>query len=113
MDINAAGHEAVRKPSAIPPATGLAPEQRADADYDAFSSEIRNLMTKKCSIIRNRKDLTDAFDRVQAILGQLDGMELNMSNTIETYNRAQVALAIITAGLQRKESVGAHFITDN
>ncbi|MHB1454699.1 MAG: L-aspartate oxidase [Saccharofermentanales bacterium] len=112
-DINISGHADASEPSGIPPADGIAPIQTAKADYDAFSSEIRNLMTKKCSIIKNRKDLTDAHTRAAEIFTQLDSMELNTANSVETYNRAQVALAVISAGLHRTKSVGAHFITDN
>ncbi len=81
-------------------------------DYDSFSSEIRSLTTKKCSIIRNAKELTEAGERISEIYNHLDNCLLNTKRGIETYNQATIAMEIVNASLKRKESVGAHFRND-
>ncbi len=90
----------------------LAAEKEQAVDYDALSLEIRNLMTRKCSIIRNAKDLTVAAERISKISTQLEMMNLSTKKAIESYNQALVALAILAASKKRKKNVGAHYRSD-
>ncbi len=82
-------------------------------DFDSYISEIRTLSTKKCGIIRNDHDLREAQARINEIHAELDGIRLSAGKEIETYNRSQIASLIITAAIQRKKSVGAHFRNDD
>lgn len=84
-----------------------------DVDFDSFSSEIRTLATLKCGILRSEKDLLEAKDRISLIMGELEGLAIDTPRAMEAYNQSQVALAILDASIQRKESVGAHFRTDS
>ncbi len=81
-------------------------------DFETKDSEIRAIATKKCGIIRNGKDLSDAKQRLGEIIESLEALRLHTKNGIETYNRATVAYEIATAALNRKKSVGAHYRTD-
>ena len=83
-----------------------------EIDFDSFSSEIRYMTTLKCSIIRNEKELLEAKTRINEIYDQLDCEQLESKRGIETYNQTLIAMAIIDASIERKESVGAHFRND-
>ncbi len=108
-DINGAQLGAVGEPDYSPQSLG----KGVDAlDLDSFSTEMRELMTRKCSIIRNGRDLTAAGKRIGEIYAQLDGVTLCNPKAIETYNIATVAGEIVKAALARKRSVGAHFRSD-
>jgi len=78
-------------------------------DFDSYSSEIRAITTLKCGIIRNGKDLKEGEARINEIFRQLDEMELDTPKCMETYNQSLIALEILRASIQRKESVGAHY----
>ncbi len=82
-------------------------------DFQAYSREIRTLMTQKCGIIRNGKELREAADRIREILDRLHGLELSTKQGQEAYNRAMIAQAVLRASLLRKESVGAHYRSDD
>jgi len=82
-------------------------------DFESYSSEIRTLLTQKCGIIRNEKDLSEAYARISEIFDWLDSMVLGTPKSIETYNQSQIALAILRAAIQRKKSVGAHYRSDD
>ena len=79
-------------------------------DRDAISSEIRNITTKKCGIIRKRSELAEARDRISEIMQMAESSEINDKRNVTAFNRAQVSLSIVEASIAREESVGAHFI---
>jgi L-aspartate oxidase len=82
-------------------------------DLESFCTEIRELMTRKCSIIRNEEELLQAQTRVREVLGLLDEADLNTLKAVETYNIASTADEIIGAAQLRKQSIGAHYRSDD
>jgi L-aspartate oxidase len=82
-------------------------------DFDAYREEIRALTTKACGIIRNGKDLAEAYARMGEIYEILSGAELKTQESMETLNLCQIGLAILQACIQRKKSVGAHYRSDD
>jgi L-aspartate oxidase len=88
-------------------------EFKDDIDFDSCRREIRELMTKKCSVIRNGQDLSDARERILELYDKLDIIDLDTAKGFETFNIAMVALAILNASINRKKSVGAHYRTDD
>ena len=84
-----------------------------DLDLHTLRSQIRVAMTKKCGIIRNGKDMGEALGLVVTIKEQLAGYDLSSVKGTETMNMLTVAESILTAAIARKESVGAHYRTDN
>ena len=82
-------------------------------DFESFSSEIRALATHKCGIIRDEQGLAEAYNRIGDIYAQLDSLALETKKGIETYNQAMIARAIAEASRARKQSVGAHFRSDD
>ena len=88
-------------------------EKNADIDFEAYSDEIRDIMTQKCGIIRNGEDLLQAQSRISERFKELESSKLNTPKGIETFNQAQVALEILKASILRTKSVGAHYRSDD
>jgi len=84
-----------------------------ETDYSALNNEMRNLMTAKCGIIRNRRGLSAAHTRLTEINQNLKETPVSTRAKAEACNIAQIALVITQAALARKHSVGAHYLTDD
>lgn len=90
-------------------------ESRGSADgfdYEACHTQIRRNMTKKAGIIRNRKKMEEAAEVVGGYLERLHSMKDNSIDHVETLNMATVGMEILKAAMARKNSVGAHFRSD-
>ena len=83
-------------------------------EIDAASSiiDLKGIMVKYCGIVRNGKDLLYGFQRVTAMLDELEDARLETVKEMEFYNMATVALRVLTGACNRKESVGAHYRVD-
>lgn len=81
-------------------------------DYDSYSTEIREVMTRKCSIIREGKSLNEAADKLAEIYERIDSTRHESAKGYELYNIVTVARAILSASIARKKSVGAHYRSD-
>lgn len=81
-------------------------------DPDPVSSEIRNMATRKCGIIRKRSELQEAAVRINEIKEMLKGVQITDIKRAEAFNRVQIASSVIEASLKRKISVGAHYIEE-
>lgn len=85
------------------------PLRRNDgAGFEAWSEEIRSLMTRKCGIVRHEREMMEAYARIGEIYRRLDALELPTYDAVETFNRSMVAMAVLRASILRKNSVGAH-----
>ncbi len=84
----------------------------ADLDFTAIRNEIRHLMHDNCYVIRNEAGLKKTYSRISEILSALEASHSGCKAYIETLNIASIAKAILTAALDRKESVGAHYRED-
>jgi len=69
---------------------------------DQRKRELRHTMWQKVGIIRNRRELEEAKEEVQAMLDRPVGHLLKL--------RALTAQSIIEGALARRESIGAHYI---
>jgi len=83
-----------------------------ELDISTARFNIRDAMTKRCGIIRNRIDMTSALDEISRYYDTLAAAELDSIDEIETLNMSTVAIAILKAAITRKKSVGAHFRSD-
>lgn len=81
-------------------------------DFEEFRSIIQNIMMKNAGIIRNEKGLLDALNQLKNLQCLVEKVCLCDPVHVETYNMIIVAMHIVEASLQRKESVGAHFRED-
>jgi L-aspartate oxidase len=107
QDINGS----VRNKAANP----ILPERRKTSkscDFETYRSIIKNLMTKKGSVIRYKKELNEAIDEISVYYEELKEIRLDSVREIEALNMAAVSLEILRAALKRDESIGAHYRAD-
>lgn len=83
-----------------------------DTDAADRIIDIKGIMVKYCGILRNGKDLSHGLKRVQKILDDIEDVKLTSIKEMELYNIAMVAAQVLKGALERKESVGAHYRTD-
>ena len=88
------------------------PQGTDTLDYDTVSTLMRDTMTKKCSIVRAETSLREALELVEGVQNDLQKARLDTVKSMETCNIAQIAGSILTAAIQRKKSVGAHYRID-
>ena len=81
-------------------------------DFSALRAEIQQLMNDNGSVLRNKKGMTAALDRLSEIYGELQNSFWPGREYIEALNLAYLATEILKAALARKESVGAHYRED-
>lgn len=93
----------------IPCDTG---EKHADIDAAERIIDLKGIMVKYCGILRNGKDLSFGLSRAQQILADIEHIQLDTIKAMELYNMTAVAIEVLKGALNRKESVGAHFRTD-
>lgn len=75
--------------------------------------QIRQLMERHCGILRNQEGLKLAEEQLKALNSELDTINAHDRLTVETCQMATAAQAIIQAASRRRNSVGAHFMTDD
>lgn len=80
-------------------------------ELQRYKLTIKNNMWNKAGIIRNKKYLKDALDKITIINNKMP-KDPKTSDEIELKNLAQCAELICQAALERKESRGAHFRSD-
>ena len=71
----------------------------------AIKNDLRNLMWINVGIVRQRQELIDALDEVDGYLQEDVGRLL--------FLRLLTAKSIIQSAINRKESIGAHYIKEN
>ena len=71
----------------------------------AIKDDLRNLMWTKVGIVRNRQNLIDALDEIESFLEEDLGRLL--------FLRLLTAKSIIKSAIDRKHSIGAHYIKEN
>ena len=77
-----------------------------------IKKEIQQIMWEHVGIIRHKNELNDTLQKLQAIQDTLNTLQKNGTDEmlIETKNLADVAILITKAAIERKESIGCHFI---
>jgi L-aspartate oxidase len=81
-------------------------------DAEARIIELKGVMVKYCGILRDGEKLLFGLGRVNDMLAELKTARLRTLREIELYNMAIVSRAILESAIRRRESVGAHFRTD-
>ncbi|SHH47908.1 L-aspartate oxidase [Sporobacter termitidis DSM 10068] len=85
---------------------------KAALDYTALRQRIKDLMSEYGYVMRNAEGLRYAIGEVTEILRQVEAVYDDAVVYLETLNIATVALAILTAALNRPESIGSHYRED-
>lgn len=83
-----------------------------DIDAAEMIIDVKGIMVKYCGILRNGKDLEHGLKRTQDIIDEIEDAKLTTIKEMELYNMASVAIEVLKGALARKESVGAHYRTD-
>ena len=84
----------------------------AEIDYKAIRRTIKDLMSEHGYVIRNEQGLTYALGQISEIKKELESVYDNSTAYLETLNMATIAVAILTAALIRRESIGSHYRED-
>lgn len=87
--------------------------RRLPVDTELMCTRIREIMTKKCGIIRNGQAMNEALTETGSMFDILDNIQLSSKKLVETYNMALVSREMLRAALARHENVGAHYRSDN
>ena len=69
-------------------------------------------MTEKVGAVRTVKGLTEAKEILDNIYEEIQTCHFSTPKQYELYSLVEVAQLIITHALGRKESIGAHYITE-
>jgi L-aspartate oxidase len=75
--------------------------------------QIRQLMERYCGILRNQEGLQLAEEQLAVLERETDGIFIHDRTSLEACQMIRTALAIVKAALRRKNSIGAHFRTDD
>ena len=83
---------------------------RALSNIAGKRQALRDVMTDKANAVRTPDGMREGKAFVDALLAELDGAALTDRAGYELYAMAQVADMILTGALNRKESVGTHYV---
>ncbi|PIR75348.1 MAG: L-aspartate oxidase [Candidatus Magasanikbacteria bacterium CG_4_9_14_0_2_um_filter_42_11] len=83
-------------------------------DIHAIKKEIQKIMWEHVGIIRHENELKKTLQKLKSIQTTLEKLQKEGKNEmlVETKNLADVAILITKAAIERKESIGCHFIAD-
>ncbi len=104
--INASVHIGVYEEAELPE---LPVREKAQLDYSAMRLELQQLMNDYCRVVRNEQGMTYALSKVIELKDTLMNVFEDSKEYIEMLNLASIAIEILQAAKNRKESVGAHF----
>lgn len=81
-------------------------------DKAAAKEDIRRIMADDVGIVRNKKGLSEALDRVKGYSGKIADMKNETMLDFELQNITLLSGLVIESALEREESRGAHYRTD-
>lgn len=81
-----------------------------DEIFSEIEHILRKTMTDHLSIIRNRKDLLKARDRVETLSNRLNKNKIKNKRYFRLKSMIIVSKLIIESAIKREESLGVHFI---
>ena len=85
-----------------------------------FKNNIKKLMWKNVSIVREEKSLNEALRQLQEMQKDLDNIDVSEKNqynselltALEVINMVEIAILIVKSAILRRESRGAHYRSD-
>ncbi len=84
--------------------------ERPDEYFIEKRNELRKVMTADANAVRTPKGLAHGMEFISALIAELDDTKLTTRAGYELYSMASAADYIITGAINRKESVGAHYV---
>jgi L-aspartate oxidase len=85
----------------------------SNLDVNALKDELRCTMSKYVGAIRTPNGLEKAKQIIGGIFSKIENSRIYNTDEYELYNMCQVALDVISSAIDRKESVGAHYIVND
>ena len=70
-------------------------------------------MSKYVGAVRTPSGLAEANKIVGEIFARIENIRIYNTDEYELYNMCQVALTVIRSAIDRKESIGAHYIVND
>ena len=80
--------------------------------YAETETKIKRTMSEYAGAVRTQRGLAAAKAVIDAIGAELDETHLTDPYTFKVYNMYMNAAAIVRGAIDRKESVGAHYLAD-
>lgn len=80
---------------------------------DDYYTCVKKTMSKYAGPIRTTKGLKIALEIITSIYDDIKNALLTCPDDFKIFNMCQVSLMIISAALERKESVGAHYVVED
>lgn len=100
----------------IPPGGFTAAPADRGTVFDALARELREIMTRHVGLVRYKKGLQEAGQRLTELRQRLEAGEIKSYRDFTGYQQVKLMLAaagtIIEAALGRDQSVGAHYMAD-
>ncbi|NQU03658.1 MAG: succinate dehydrogenase/fumarate reductase flavoprotein subunit, partial [Syntrophaceae bacterium] len=96
-------------------------QKNGKENFYAIKDELRALMDQHAGVFRTGKSLKEGLDKIMVLKERFKGIYVtdknyvyntNLMNALETENLLDLAEVLVTAGLAREESRGAHARTD-
>ena len=84
--------------------------QHETLDYLELRAQVQQLMSDYCYVIRNTSGLQLALKQITGIYEQLESIYDESNEYLEALNIVTVAKAIVSAALDRPESIGSHYM---
>jgi succinate dehydrogenase / fumarate reductase flavoprotein subunit len=96
-------------------------QKKGKENFYEIREELRTLMDQHAGVFRNGKSLKEGLDKIMVLKERFKDIYVsdknyvyntNLMNALETENLLDLAEILVTAGLAREESRGAHARTD-
>lgn len=110
--INQNTRKTSEKASAFKDAHGKNGEKLTHERAAVLRARIRSLMTEYAGPVRTEKGLLKLQEALSKIAKELESYEIEDGYEIELYNMCKVAQLIAGGAINRKESIGAHYLSD-
>ena len=75
-------------------------------------SKIKKLMTENAGVVRKKKNMITALERLTKLSEKLDKVNIPSKEKAELFNMCFVGIEILKSGIKREKSIGAHYRED-
>ncbi len=82
-------------------------------ELDVYYKTIKETMSKYVGAVRTPNGLKTALEIIKEIYSHFENAHLVKQYDYKVYNMCQMALEVINSAINRKESVGAHYIVED
>lgn len=80
---------------------------------DEYYALIKKTMSKYVGPVRTHEGLQTALETIENIYQKMDNAKLSKPYDFKVYNMCQISLMIVKSAIERKDSIGAHYIVED